>query len=292
MLKSMTGFGRLEEKISGGRVRAEIKAVNHRFCEIHAVLPKEWQHYEPQAVKELESRIERGRIDLLVEFIPDKDKEADIHINEALLAQLKETFDRIAEQTGSTDSFPAAAMLEHKEVTFFSGSVADEAAAEEVIPPILHRLASELNRMKRTEGKALEENIEQLLEKTVNSLYRMENAAPAVRTDFQEKLASRISRWLSPGEISEDRILTEAAVFAEKADVTEEITRLWSHIHQFRETLNRKGSAGRRLEFILQEMNREINTIGSKASLPEISAEVIDVKESFEKIKEQIQNIE
>ncbi|CAM3755245.1 YicC/YloC family endoribonuclease [Alkalicoccus chagannorensis] len=290
MIRSMTGFGRAEETIDAGRVSIEIKAVNHRFCETSVRLPRKWQHMEKDFHEVLRTYAERGKLEAAVYLHEDTAAQRQLHIDWQLLEQYRSAFEQLKEYTGSTETFPAAALLQDDALV----GVEDHAAPaeEKEAGRLFQQAVLECTQMKQAEGKKLYDAMHELLAELETACQKITIHIPELRRNVESRLRQRVEEFLSGSEIREDRIMTEVAVYAEKSDIQEELTRMESHIEQFRESLDRSGAVGRRLDFLIQEMNREINTIGSKTGAAGMSPLVVDMKEYLEKMREQAQNIE
>lgn len=294
MIKSMTGFGRGEYTDEKRSIVAEIKSVNHRYCEIAVKMPRRYQFAEEKIKAMVKSVAPRGKIDVSIMVDDFSFEETDIRLNldaakayYSSLNTLKENFPDIE---GNIDLRMLALM---PEVLNNTPSEEDE---EEIIRILLNAVGKALERydeMKVIEGKKLVDDILQrnvLIEKTVSEI---EHYAPEVKKQYVVKMKERIGELLgNETTIPEDRILLEAAVFADKSDITEEIVRLKSHCKQFINICSSNESIGKKLDFLVQEMNRESNTIGSKANDIRITDKVLILKAEIEKIREQVQNIE
>ncbi|MBO4862530.1 MAG: YicC family protein [Firmicutes bacterium] len=294
MIKSMTGFGRGESTDEKRSAVCEIRSVNHRFCEINVKMPRRYQFAEEKLKSRIKESISRGKIELSVmcdELSMDTQK---IRLNkdaaQAYFDSLNELKQQIPGIVGEIDIHFIANMPEVLRV------VPDTEDEEEILAALLAALDNALDnydRMRTTEGEKLAEDIRargKLIEDTVSVI---EERAPQLQKEYADKIRARINELLDGvTEVPEDRIMLEAAVFADKANITEEIVRLMSHCAQLKGILDKGGPVGKNLDFLVQEMNRESNTIGSKANDISITDKVLILKAEIEKIREQIQNLE
>jgi uncharacterized protein (TIGR00255 family) len=292
MVRSMTGFGRSEQKISSGRVTVEIKAVNHRFCEISVKLPGHWSALEDAVRKWSRESILRGKIEVFVHFQPFENDFKKVHINWDLLREYQKQFEEMKKITGSKEDFPAASMLQNEGIANVEEENSDLERIRSEIHPCVMEASKNLLKMREEEGSLLKQELLSRMMQLLKLKTEVEKAAPEIKSVFYNKLRQRVEEFLSGTGIEESRLLTEVAVHAEKVDIQEELSRTASHAKQFLDTLEKNGAIGRKLDFIIQELNREVNTIGSKANAASLSALVVEMKDELEKIKEQVQNIE
>ena len=292
MIKSMTGFGSGEKSFSDYTFHIDAKSVNNRFLEVIVHLPRQLISMEDMIKKYVQSRINRGRIDIFLNFEESPDKKNTLKVDNELalvyynsLLQLANNC-KIPADIRITDivSFPGVVSLEKEvdDLELFNQPVKD--AMTEAIDSLIN--------MRTQEGYELACDLEKRLDNISKIIEEISKHTHLVVKDYQEKLKLRIEELLEGVPIDESRLANEIAFFADKADISEELTRLSSHQNQFILNLKSEEPVGRKFEFILQEMNREINTIGSKANDLFLSQMVIEVKSELEKIREQIQNIE
>lgn len=292
MLRSMTGFGRSVKKISAGRLTVEIKAVNHRFCEIKARLPQEWMSLEESISAYCRQRISRGKLDISFFLQAEGYRDRKVHIDWDILRQYEKRFEEIKKSTGAEESFPAAAMLQNEEIIYVLESEVNLDALKADIFPALQEAMDELLEMREREGELLYTDLKKRAEELAAKISVIEEHAPMIKEEYRTKLYVQMEKFLAGKELDENRLMTEIALYAEKADVSEELTRINSHLNQLISALNSGYSVGRKIDFIIQELNREINTIGSKANSSETGTIVVEMKDLLEKIREQVQNIE
>lgn len=298
MIKSMTGFGRGEYTDGKRNMVVEIKTVNHRYADITIKMPRRYSFAEDKIKSAIKAHIRRGKADvfIMVENIGDSD--VSVQINEELAKQYLEKMvslrDALGEPEGFNDQLSLLQIAGLPDVIKNTPAAEDE---EEIIQALLIptlQAAQNLDKMRTTEGEKLAEDLLAKGENLKTLLDQIAARAPQVATDYTAKLRERITELIGNSvQIPEDRILVEAAIFADKCAIDEETTRLNSHIMQLRDIVSTSNQPdGKKLDFLVQEMNREANTIGSKANDITITGYVLDLKSEIEKIREQVQNIE
>lgn len=292
MIRSMTGYGQAECRKNDVRTVAELSSLNNRFFEAHVRLPKWLSHYEARVKELISSEIKRGKVICAVTWESDSSPLQKLKLNESvaemysqIFHQLKERFS-VREEMTLSDLVPLEGLFVPADEEIASGSQA--ALLEEVIKKALRNLQS----MRYQEGERLAADMRPRIGLIASAVERIRERSQESVTAYRQKLENRIRELLGELSTSEDRIVVEAAIVAERCDVTEECVRIESHNEQFLETLREGGPVGKRLNFILQELNREANTIGSKSIATGISREVVFLKEEIEKLREQIQNVE
>jgi uncharacterized protein (TIGR00255 family) len=294
LLKSMTGFGQGEACAEGKKAKIEIKTVNHRFCEIGLRLPKNLNVLEERIRRKIQEYIHRGRVDVFINSEDLKKKRMTVKVDKALAAAyykaVKELQDEL-EIPGkiklmSLVSFPGVLEVE----------VIEESEAYEVwwsaVEKALDQALINLNLMREKEGQQLKKDLTDHLQGIEKLSQKIEQRVPLVVEEHRMRLKGALAKWLNDGLLDLERVYAETAVFAERANISEELTRLSSHLKQTRSCLEVNEPVGRKIEFLVQEMNREINTIAAKANNSEISRLIIEAKSELEKIREQAQNIE
>lgn len=292
MVRSMTGYGRGEHTDGDRKFIVEIKSVNHRYNDMTVKLPRGLNPLEDKIRKELAQWISRGKTDVYITFEDYSGGDALVRVNEDLaqgyygaLQKLKEKFHIDSEdELTLLGRFPEVITVEKGEE--------DEQTLYEALLPALREAAEKFSAMRQREGEALRADIEKKCGGLAEMVEKINERSPFVVEEYQQKLQARLEELLKGIEIDPQRIATEAAVFADRSCVDEEITRLESHIGQMYEIFAAGGLVGRKLDFLVQEMNRETNTIASKANDLAITKLTIDMKSEIEKIREQIQNIE
>jgi uncharacterized protein (TIGR00255 family) len=287
----MTGFGRASGQVDSSLLTVEMKSVNHRFLEITLKMPKQFMSIEDKMKKLISQSVSRGRIEVYVNLDGESLVDKDIHIDWDLLTQYVNSLHQMKERFSLKGEVTLDQILALGEgIDIREGSVSSEDVEKELLH-LVKSAAWQLSEMRKAEGEQLALDLKQRLEDLTKITVELEKTAPTVVRQYRERLEKRVSEFVS-GKIDENRILTEVALFADKADISEELTRIQSHIHQFRETLQTSGTIGRKLDFLVQELNREANTIGSKANDGHIAINVVELKSIIEKLKEQVQNIE
>ncbi|MBR2751972.1 MAG: YicC family protein [Clostridiales bacterium] len=294
MAYSMTGYGRGEATYTTRRYVVEIKSVNNRFCDVQIRIPRGYIVLENKIRERISDKLLRGKIDVFVTIEDVGDGNQTVEMNTGLAKAYSEAVVKIAELTGRKDETDAYHIARFPDVLVARAtSLTPEEAGAELLP-VVDTAIEDILRMRTIEGGKL---VDDLLEKATHfeELHAaVKLRAPLVPKEYKERLMARVQELLDDKAdlvYDETRREAEVAVFADKCAIDEELTRLTSHISQLRETLAAKGSIGKRLDFILQEMNREVNTIGSKANDITITNYVLDMKTELEKIREQIQNL-
>lgn len=296
MIRSMTGFGRGEYADDVRKITVEIRAVNHRYCDIFVKMPRKYSFAEEKIKAAIKGRLSRGKIEVSVSVDNFAVSDADVRLDKdlaakyyAALTELSETFE-IGEIAG-----PSLSLLA-KMPDVIRTAPAEE-NEEEMLRCILDatdKAVTDICSMRETEGAKLAADISMRADIISDIRARIEERAPQLEKEYAAKFRARIEELLDGVyEVPEERIALEAAVFADKANITEELVRLDSHVMQLREFLKgREDSIGKKIDFLIQEMNREANTIGSKSNDKEITSMMLDLKAEIEKIREQVQNIE
>ena len=273
MIRSMTGFGREQAVINGREIIAEIRSVNHKFFEFSSKLPRNYQYLEPKLKTMLKEKITRGKVELSLLVYNIDVKDTSVKVNEQVASQYIEAIRTIAPDLGITDDLSASDLFRIPDVFTVIKEETDEEQLWADISSVVGSALDKFIAMRETEGKV--------------EIYSPESTAA-----YRKRLEDKLKEILGSSDIDEQRILTEAAIFSEKTAVDEETVRLHSHLSQLRSMLDSDKEIGRKLDFLVQEINRETNTIGSKAADIRITRLVVDMKSEIEKIREQIQNIE
>lgn len=291
-MKSMTGYGKGEASNESRKVTIEIKSVNNRFLDINTRFPKSLSYVEDTVKKQVQEVVKRGTLDVYYtyEVTGDTDKvvEADIPLAGEYLAAMR----KIKDELGLPDDITAMSVLRMPDVLTVTAAEDDREEIKALFEKAAKEAVASLDAMRVIEGRSAKTDLAKLVGNIITSLKSVITRAPLVVVDYRDKLSKRIAELLDQPAVDETRIATEVAVFADKCDINEEISRLTSHIDQFTKALESGEPQGRRLDFLSQEMNREINTMGSKANDLELSKLVIEMKNELEKIKEQIRNVE
>jgi uncharacterized protein (TIGR00255 family) len=292
-MKSMTGFGKREVLSQGTMVGVEIRSVNHRFCEIMVRLPKTLSSMELDLKEQIKQVCERGRVEVMVTVngggsITKKVVQFDRDLARRYIQGLKE-LQRECQLSGTIDVNAVAGYRDLFSVNEETAPIKD---LSKVVAGLTQKALGDLEKMRKKEGTVLQKDLTQRLHAIEGRLHIVQQRIPLSLKASGMRLKARVAKLLEGQSVNMDRVAQEIAMLTERADVTEELTRLHSHVAQFRAALKEKGPVGKRLDFLLQEMGREVNTIGSKANDGEISAEVVELKSELEKIREQVQNIE
>lgn len=292
MIKSMTGFGRAEEIVEGRDILVEIKSVNHRFFDFSARISRGYGFLEDRVKTYLQKNVTRGKIDVLVSLETMDDTQAEVTVNRSLAAGYLAALHELKDAYGLPDDITVGAVARYQDIFTVRHAPEDEEKVWEQVGGVLRKAVVPLLAMRETEGARLKEDLAARTQAILQAVAKIEERSPKTVEEFRQKFTERLSALLDGAGVDEQRILTEAAIFADKVSVTEETVRLRSHVSQFDGLMESGGAVGRRLDFLTQEMNREANTIGSKCVDAEISHIVVDMKAEIEKIREQIQNIE
>jgi uncharacterized protein (TIGR00255 family) len=287
----MTGYGRSNKSTDGLSVTIELKTVNHRFSEHQLRIPRQMIRLEDKIKKVLASRIKRGRVELFAGIEGEGAVSRKVNVDWDLLDEYYQYIMQIKERYHLSDGPSITDLASREDMLSIHEEDAADGKLEAMVIEAVEEAAAQLVSMRKAEGAELEKDIRVQLEKLLACLAQLKNLAPLVIKQYGDRLEKKMTEFLGE-QIDQNRILAEVAVFSDKADINEEITRLESHIGQFGSTLLLDEPVGRKLDFLLQEMNREANTIGSKANDSSIAREVVEIKSLLEKMKEQVQNIE
>lgn len=292
MIKSMTGFGQGEAKNQHYGVHVELKSVNHRYLDLFIRLPKQYNQFEEPLRSAIQGRIARGRVEVMINVEEFGEQERIVGINEALLQGYLQALDTVRAVIGSTEQITLTQVLALPDLVEIQEPELDWDSLQVVFLEATQLALDNLENMRKVEGQRLKED---LLAKTavVESLVdQVSEIAPQVVEDYRKRLQERLGDLLDGTNITEERFLGEVAIFADRCSIDEELVRLSSHIQQLKGSLHSDQAVGRKLDFLIQEMNREVNTIGSKANNLRIASLVVEMKSELEKIREQVQNIE
>lgn len=289
----MTAYARASTKNAIGRVVVEIQSVNRKFLEINTLLPQELLSFDTDIKKWVGESITRGQVNFKLFVNYENVSPVTIKPNLPLVRQIKDAWDLIAKELNVNEPFKLELLLQEKSILLYTEEFSDKEEYRSAIKETLVLAMNDLLKMKKVEGANLAKDISQRIEHIQTLLGQIEVLAPEATKKLREKLIEKMNE-VQPGLLEhEERILREVCLFAEKVDIVEEIIRLKSHLNQFNDLLNKDlPTVGKTLEFIVQEMNRETNTIGSKACQVEVSKLVIEMKSEIERIREQIQNVE
>jgi len=287
----MTGYGRGRQQTQLFSVTVEIKSVNHRFCEYQMRMPKQLVKIEDQLKKIIGRYIQRGRVDVFVTISGEGLVKRQLRVDWDLLDEYHRFLSRLRDKYGIESGFGIRELLNHEDLVTIEEIEEDNEEIIALVMEACREAAGQLRLMREKEGAQLQRDLENHLQSLSKLLETIKAHAATLVHTYMLKLEKRMQE-ITNGQLDEARIVQEAALFAEKSDIHEEITRLESHLLQFRETLALHEPIGRKLDFMIQEMNREVNTIGSKANASAISTAVVELKSVLEKMREQVQNIE
>lgn len=292
MIKSMTGYGKNEQTIDSLNVTVEIKSVNHRYFEFSARVPREYGFLEEKLKKYCNSLITRGKVECYVSVEDLEEREMEVNVNETLAAGYVKALKELSERFGLKDDISAVTLSRYPDVITLHKASEDEERIWNAVKTVAETAVSKFIEMRETEGSKLRGDILSRADYIIECVEFIEGRSPETVREYNEKLKQRMKELLGDAAVDEQRLLNEAAIYADKIAVDEETVRLRSHISQLREFMNSSEAIGRKLDFLVQEINREANTIGSKAQDVDIAKKVIAIKAEVEKIREQVQNIE
>ncbi len=293
MIRSMTGYGKQSLSIDGREYQIEIKSVNHRYLDINIKMPKTLSYLEDTIKKEISEKIKRGKIDVFITFENNSQEGKNIKINKELaklyINQLKE----LAQEEKISSNIEVIEIAKFPDILTIKVDEEDEKIKQEIIQTT-QEATNKIIEMKNIEGEKISQDLLQRISNIENKIIEISEKSTGLIQEYVVKLEKRIQEILKTEKIDKSRLAQEVVIYADKCSIEEEITRLKSHIYQFKNLIsnNENETIGKKLDFIIQEMNRETNTIGSKANNLEITNGVIDIKTELEDIREQIQNIE
>ena len=290
MIRSMTGYGRGIYEVDGREYTVEIKAVNNRYCDVSVKVPRSISYLEEKIKKEVTSKVSRGKIDVFVSFYNNSTKGKNIKFNNELASIYINELKELAQNNGLEEKINVIDISKMPDVLVIENEDDEELIWNELKVPLEEALKSFIL-MKETEGNKIYEDLSKRKDDIQNKVGIISQNSTRLIKEYVVKLETRIKELLNTENIDENRLAMETVIYADKCSVEEEITRLNSHIYQFKELMKEK-VAGKKIDFLIQEMNRETNTIGSKSSSVEITNLVIEMKTQIEDIREQIQNIE
>lgn len=293
MVKSMTGYGRAEETLDGYAITVEVRSVNNRYLDCSVRIPRLYLFAEDAIKARVQRTISRGKVDVFVTLDSTGAEKVQVSVNKPVADGYYEALKQLAASYGLPESDISVSLLSRFPDVLLAEKAQDdvEQLAEDICS-VLDGALSDFDSMRTREGARLEEDILSRAATIEEKVALVEERSPQTVAEYRAKLEARMNEALSNAQLDPARILTEAAIFADKIAVDEETVRLRSHINQLREMLDKGGPIGRKLDFLIQEFNREANTIGSKCSDIDIARQVVDIKAEIEKIREQVQNIE
>ncbi|MDD6728608.1 MAG: YicC family protein [Eubacteriales bacterium] len=292
MVKSMTGFGRAVREIDGYVVSVELKSVNHRYFEFSSRCPRQYGFIEDKLKSFINSKVSRGKIECFVSIDALNTDAADVAVNHTLAAAYVKALKELSSTYELKEDFGASTVARFPDVLVVRKSEEDEEKIWNIVKSVAEEAVDKFIEMRRIEGAKMYEDVYSRSQFILDTVSFIEERSPQTVKEYNDKLVERVHDLLGDVTLDEGRILQEVAVYADKVAVAEETVRLRSHIDQLRTFLESDEAVGRKMDFLVQEINRETNTIGSKCNDVEIARKVVDVKAEIEKIREQIQNIE
>lgn len=292
MVRSMTGFGRAKQQINGLDITIEIKSVNHRYFEFSARLPRVYNFLEDKIKSTLAGSISRGKVEVSVSVEDNSENATVVEINREYANAYISALKLLSKEYKIKNDIKVSSFAGNSDVFKVRKQVLEDQVIENAVLTVLKSALDNFIEMRTVEGERLVNDVKSRTAFILEKVEFIEKRSPETVKAYQERIEQKIKELLEDTAIDEQRILTEVAIFADKVAVAEETVRLRSHIKQFEDLLNSDEAVGRKLDFIVQEMNRETNTIGSKAQDIEIAHTVVDIKSEIEKIREQIQNME
>lgn len=292
MIKSMTGFGAGDCENQDFKAHVEVKAVNQRFLETNFHMPYSLNMFESQLTKTIKKYASRGKLDINIRFQDLRDKAVSVTVDQGLASAYAKALMEIQGQLGLTANITPSQIASYPDVLRITEADVHLEEAEPVLMAALEQALTNFVAMRVTEGENIQRDLLARIDVLENFVGELEKLAPQIVEAYRQRLSQLLEEFLAKEEIDESRLIQETALYCDKVNYTEETVRLRSHFKQFREIITSSEPVGRKLDFLIQEMNREINTVASKANSAGAAQFVVDVKSEIEKIREQIQNIE
>ena len=292
MIKSMTGYGRASAEVDSMMITVELKSVNHRYFELSSRIPRVYGFLDEKVKSFLQEYISRGKVECYIQIDTLEADDVVVKVNHSLASGYICAYNEIAQRYDIRNDISVSSLTRYSDVLSVHKEQADEEKVWSAVKTVLQQALESFIKMRETEGERLREDVLVRADTILENVEFIEQRSPQTVSEYRVKLETRIKELVADANIDEQRILTEAAIFADKTAVDEETVRLRSHIEQLYSMFEDEESVGRKMDFLIQEINREANTIGSKAQDVEISRKVLDIKAEVEKIREQIQNIE
>lgn len=292
MIKSMTGFGRSEIVEGDRKITVEMKSVNHRYLDVNIKMPKKLNFFEAAIRSELKNYIQRGKVDIFISYEDYTESNICVKYNKELAAEYMKYLTQMAQDFSLDNDVRVSALSRYPEVLSMEEQTVDEEELWQLLCKALGQAAEGFVETRVREGENLKNDLVAKLDGMLEHVDFITERSPQIIGEYRQKLEDKVRELLEDAQIDESRLMTEVTIFADKVCVDEELVRLRSHIETMKDNLIQGGSIGRKLDFIAQEMNREANTILSKANDLETSNRAIELKTEIEKVREQIQNIE
>ena len=292
MVKSMTGYGRAVETVNGREFTVEIRSVNNRYLDCTVKLPRSFSFAEEAVKAAVKAAVSRGKVDVYISVRSETEADVQVTLNKPVLEGYLAAMRQMVTEYGVHDDISVSTLSRMNDIFVVDKPKADEDQLKADLLSVVDKALSAYDAMRVTEGLALENDLRSRANTILELVAQVEEQNPKTVSEYRKRLEEKMREVLESKSIDESRILTEAAIFADKVAVDEETVRLRSHLEQMDEMLRGNGGIGRKLDFLLQEMNREANTTGSKCSDVKVARIVVDIKAELEKIREQTQNIE
>lgn len=292
MLRSMTGYGRSQKILNGRDISVEIRSVNHRYYEYTSRISRTYSYIDEKLKSLLKSSVSRGKVEVAVTINNIEGKDSQIAINKGIAEGYVSALRSVSEELGLKDDLALSKLIKLPDIFNIQKTPDDEEQICADVMEVTGEALAHFLEMRETEGERLKNDILEKADLIIHNVALVEEQSPVTVEAYRNRLYKKLSEVLADKNIDEQRIITEAAIFSEKIAVDEETVRLKSHIAQLRDILDSGEAVGRKLDFIVQEINREVNTIGSKAQDLNITKIVVEMKSDIEKIREQIQNVE
>lgn len=292
MVKSMTGFGRAVKELDGYVITVELKSVNHRYFEFYSRCPRQYGFIDDKIKSFVNSRVARGKIECFVGIEALNTEAADVAVNHTLASAYVRALKELSDTYELREDYGAFSISRMQDVLVVKKAEEDEERIWNLVKTVADEAIDRFTEMRAVEGKRMYEDVYSRSEFILDTVSFIEERSPQTVKEYNDKLIERVHEIIGDATLDEARIIQEVAIYADKVAVAEETVRLRSHIEQLRAFLNSEEPIGRKMDFLVQEINRETNTIGSKCNDVEIARKVVDMKAEIEKIREQIQNIE
>lgn len=292
MLKSMTGYGRSEETIGGHHITFEIKAVNHKYFEFSSRVTRGYLFLEDKLKSYVQSRVARGKVDVFLQIETLEESDVQVLVNHSLASGYVQALQEIKDRYQFSEEIGLGLLTKYSDIFSVHRAPEDEDAVWKAVKQVADKAIDSFLAMREAEGERLKEDILSKAAKIISIVEKIEQESPETVKEYQKRLEAKIQELLQDNRFDEQRVLTEVAIFADKVAVDEETVRLRSHFNQLEKLVESNEPVGRKIDFLVQEMNREANTIGSKSVNSKIAYMVVDIKSEIEKIREQVQNVE
>ena len=292
MLRSMTGFGRAVKEIDGYVITVELKSVNHRYFEFSSRIPRQYGFLDDKIKSFINSKVSRGKVDCFIGIEALNTEAAEVVVNNTLAAAYVKALKELEENYELKSDYGASNVSRYPDVLVVKKAEEDEEKLWSYVKETAEEAVSKFIEMRTAEGEKMFSDISSRADYILECVSYVEKRSPETVKEYNDKLVERVHELIGDATLDEARIIQEVAIYADKVAVAEETVRLRSHIDQLKEFLNADEPIGRKMDFLVQEINREANTIGSKANNVDIARKVVDIKAEVEKIREQIQNIE